>query len=45
MSLIDRITEEADWKDGMNAFRSQVIESLAIINEELKKLKKEKETP
>ena len=35
----DRITEEADWKDGMNVFRLQVIESLSIINEELKEIK------
>ena len=41
----DKLTDEADWKDGMNAFRLQVLKSLAIINEELNRLKKEKETP
>ena len=29
----DRMTDHEDWKDGMNVFRLQVMESLAIINE------------
>ena len=37
--MYDKIANEADWKDGMNAFRSQVMESLAIINHELEKIK------
>jgi len=45
----DKIADEADWKDGINAFRLQVIKSLAIINEELKKidlkLTKKEKTP
>ena len=42
----DRITEEADWKDGMNAFRSksykeftEIYQSLAKIEEEIDKIK------
>ena len=31
MSTNDRITEHEDWKDGMNIFRSRVIEQLAGI--------------
>ena len=34
----DKMMEEADWKDGINAFRLQVMESLAIINEQLNKI-------
>ena len=42
----DKLADHADWKEGMNAFRLQVVESLAIINEEIKKLQtKIKETP
>ena len=37
----DRITEEADWKDGMNMFRSRVIEQLDGILEVLDILEKE----
>ena len=36
--MYDNIANDADWKDGMNAFRLQVMESLAIINEELNKI-------
>ena len=42
----DRITEEADWKDGMNAFRSksykeftEIYQSLSKIEEEIDKIK------
>ena len=42
----DRITEEADWKDGMNAFReksckefTEIYQSLSIIEEEIDKIK------
>ena len=34
----NKMAEEADWRDGMNSFRAQVMESLAIINEEIIKL-------
>ena len=36
--ITDKMTDHADWKDGMNAFRLQVMESLAIINEQLNKI-------
>ena len=35
----DKMMEDADWKDGMNAFRLQVMKSLAIVNDELEKIK------
>ena len=37
----DKLTDHEDWKDGMNVFRLQVMESLAIINEDLKKIKQQ----
>ena len=37
----DRLTEEADWKDGMNIFRSRVIDQLDGILEVLDILEKE----
>ena len=48
----DRITEEADWKDGMNIFRSRIIEQLDgiiqvldILEKEITKLKNKENTP
>jgi len=48
----DRLTEEADWKDGMNIFRSRVIEQLDgilevldILEREITKLKNKENTP
>ena len=48
----DRMTEDADWKDGMNIFRSRVIEQLDgilevldILERELTKLKNKENTP
>ena len=42
----DRIAEEADWKDGMNAFReksckefTEIYQSLSKIEEEIDKIK------
>ena len=44
--------EEADWKDGMNVFRSKVIEQLDgilqvldILEREISKLKQKENTP
>ena len=37
----DKITEDADWKDGMNMFRSRVNEKLDGILEVLETFKKE----
>ena len=48
----DKLMEEADWKDGMNAFRSRVIEQLDgilqvldILEKEISKLKQKENTP
>ena len=48
----DRITEERDWKDGMNAFRSKIIEQLdgildvlEILTKEITKLQNKENTP
>ena len=52
MSLSDRITEDADWKDGINIFRSRVIEQLDgiiqvldILEKEITILKQKENTP
>ena len=37
--MYDKIENDADWKDGINAFRLQVMESLAIISDELERIK------
>ena len=41
MALSDRITEDQDWRDGMNAFRLKVLETLTEFNEEIKIIKKQ----
>ena len=41
MALNDRITEDEDWRDGMNAFRLRVSETLKIFSEEIKIIKKQ----
>ena len=48
----DRMAEEADWKDGMNVFRSRVIEQLDgilqvldLLEEDVAKLKNKENTP
>ena len=47
----DKMMEEADWKDGMNAFRSKIIEQLdgildvlEILTKEITKLKQKENT-
>ena len=52
MSIYDRIDKmaaEADWKDGMNTFRSKVSEELTKIYKSIAEIKqtinKNKETP
>ena len=42
--IADRITEDADWRDGINQFRTRILEEIKIINEKLDKLK-QGETP
>ena len=39
----DRITEEHDWKDGINQFRLRMLEEIKEINEKLEKLQQIKE--
>ena len=48
----DRITEDADWKDGMNAFRlkvykeiTEIYQDLAKIESQILKLTKKETTP
>ena len=42
----DRITEDRDWRDGINQFRLRILEDLRKINEKIEKLKQQiKETP
>ena len=46
MALNDRITEDADWKEGINAFRLDVRNQIERIMLEINKLKQQiKETP
>ena len=48
----DKLADEADWKDGMNMFRSRVIEQLDgileildILEQDIRKLKDKENTP
>ena len=48
----DKMAEDADWKDGINIFRSRVVEQLDgilevldILERELTKLKNKENTP
>jgi|TARA_R110002096_G_scaffold315302_2_gene509609 hypothetical protein len=48
----DKLADEADWKDGMNMFRSRVIEQLDgilevldILEQEITKLNNKENTP
>ena len=43
--ISDRITEDADWRDGINQFRSRILEEIKLINEKLEKLKQKENTP
>ena len=42
--ISDRITEDADWRDGIDQFRIRILEEIKLINEKLEKLK-QGETP
>ena len=42
--ISDRITEYADWKDGIDQFRIKILEEIKLINEKLEKLN-QGETP
>ena len=39
--ITDRITEDADWKDGINQFRTRTLEYIKLINEKLDKLEQQ----
>ena len=42
----DRITEDRDWRDGINQFRLKILEEIKQINEKIEKLEQQiKETP
>ena len=48
----DKMADEADWKDGMNMFRSRVIEQLDgilqvldLLEKDIAKLKNKENTP
>ena len=48
----DKMADEADWKDGMNIFRTRIIEQLDgildvldILEKEITKLKQKENTP
>ena len=41
--IADRITEDRDWREGMNAFRLRMLEELKQINEKIEELKQTKE--
>ena len=52
MMFQDKMADEADWKDGMNVFRSRVIEQLDgilqvldLLEEDVAKLKQKENTP
>jgi len=46
MRLNDRITEHADWREGMNAFRLKATEKIEQLQLEIDKLKQQiKEIP
>ena len=35
----DKMMEEADWKDGMNAFRSRILEEIIKLDLEIQEIK------
>ena len=37
----DRMTEELDWKDGMNAFRLRIRQEIIELKEEINKIKQQ----
>ena len=41
----DRITEDRDWKDGINQFRLKMFEEMKKLNEKIEKLQQIKEKP
>ena len=41
----DRITEDYDWKDGINQFRLKILKEIKDINEKLEELQQTKGEP
>ena len=48
----DKIADEADWKDGMNQFRTRIIEQIGgiihvldLLEKDIEKLKQKENTP
>ena len=41
----DRMTEDRDWRDGINQFRLRILEDLRKINEKLEELQQTKGEP
>ena len=37
--MYDKIANDADWRDGMNAFRSKIWEELSRLDAELQEIK------
>ena len=39
--ISDRITEDADWRNGIDQFRARILEEIKEINEKLEKLEQQ----
>jgi|TARA_R100001530_G_scaffold31185_1_gene24540 hypothetical protein len=39
--IADRMTEDADWRDGMSQFRLRILEEIQLINEKLEQLEQQ----
>ena len=39
--IADRMTEDADWRDGISQFRVRILEEIQLINEKLEKLEQQ----
>ena len=37
----DKLTDHEDWRDGINAFRLKILETLVELNEEIEVIKKQ----
>ena len=39
--MLDKLTEEADWKDGINQFRLRVMQDMIQLKKEIEELKQQ----
>ena len=39
-ALSDRITEDADWREGMNAFRQNALKEIEILKQKIEALER-----